>query len=448
VSRILFLAYYFPPTGGAGTQRSSTFVRELVVHGHDPVVITAPGPSDSVWSPKDASLSDHVPPGVRVHRVPGPIPAGGSRADALARRLDRPSPFARWWVEGAIRAALDIDDVASIDAIYASMSPFESGSVAAVLAERLDVPWIADLRDPWALDEMREYATVVHRLRDVARMRTVLGSAAAIVMNTPEAKRRLLARFPELNARIAVHIPNGWDASDFAGPDSSTTSDRFKIVHTGSLHTEAARTGRRRALVRRLLGGSAPMELLTRSHLFLLAAMRRLRASDPELAQALELHLAGNLTEADRHAAGPETVLHGYLPHSRSVELLRSADLLFLPMQALPAGQRATIVPGKTYEYLGSGRPVLAAVPEGDARELVAASAHAWACAPDDVEAMAAIIRGELIHKRASGRRPDAPRPELARYERRILGSELARLVEQVAPGATRRSRPALRVVG
>ncbi len=34
---------------------------------------------------------------------------------------------------------------------------------------------------------------------------------------------------------------------------------------------------------------------------------------------------------------------------------MRSADLLFLPMQNLPPGVRATIVPGKTYEYLASG---------------------------------------------------------------------------------------------
>jgi glycosyltransferase involved in cell wall biosynthesis len=448
VSRILFLAYYFPPTGGAGTQRSATFVRELVLQGHDPVVITGPGRAGSVWSPEDASLSSQVPRSVEVHRVPGPVPSGTGSEAALSRRLDRPSPFARWWVEGAIRTAIDVDNGSDIDVVYASMSPFESGRTAAVLAARFGVPWIADLRDPWALDEMREYPTVAHRMRDLARMRSVLGSASAIVMNTPEAKRRLLSRFPELNARIVVHIPNGWDASDFATPDPETPGDRFRIVHTGSLHTEAGREGRQRALARRMLGGSAPFDLLTRSHVFLLEAMRGLARRDPELAQPLQLHLAGNLTDADRRAAGAEAVLHGYLPHRQSVELLRSADLLFLPMQNLPAGRRATIVPGKTYEYLASGRPVLAAVPDGDARRLVESSPNAWTCAPDDVDGMAAIIRSELIHKRTAGRRPDVPRPDLDRFERRRLGSELARLVERVAPAGTARQRPDLRLVG
>ena len=119
-----------------------------------------------------------------------------------------------------------------------------------------------------------------------------------------------------------------------------------------------------------------------------------------------------------------------------------------VPMQNLPRGRRATIVPGKTYEYLASGRPVLAAVPEGDARDLVSETAAAWACVPDDVGAIAAILEAELRRKREHGRRPDVRRPELDRFERRRLGRELAELVDRVAPAAPRRARPELRLVG
>ena len=447
MSRVLFLAYYFPPTGGAGTQRSATFARELVVNGHEPVVITGPGPSDSVWSPADDTLSGSAAQDVEIHRVAGPIPASTGRAAALARRLDQPSPFERWWVDGATHVGLSVAGRDGIDAVYASMSPYESGRVAAAVAARLGVPWIADLRDPWALDEMREYPTALHRLRDLSRMRTVLGSAAAIVMNTPEAQRRLLDRFPELAGTTVVHIPNGWDAGDFATAPQRPATAGFRIVHTGSLHTRAARQGRRRALARRMLGGRAPIDLLTRSHLFLVEAVQRVAARDPELARSLEIHLAGNLTEADRRSSGPNAVLHGYLPHRDSVELLRSADLLFLPMQNLPRGRRATIVPGKTYEYLASGRPVLAAVPEGDARDLVSATAAAWACVPDDVDGMAAILRRELLRKREHGRRPDVRRAEIDRFERRRLGRELAELVDRVTSAPSRRARPELRLV-
>ena len=53
---------------------------------------------------------------------------------------------------------------------------------------------------------------------------------------------------------------------------------------------------------------------------------------------------------------------------------MRSADLLFLPMHDLPPGARAGLIPYKTYEYLAAGRPILAAVPDGDVRDMLARS--------------------------------------------------------------------------
>src|SRR5205823_1977284 len=78
----------------------------------------------------------------------------------------------------------------------------------------------------------------------------------------------------------------------------------------------------------------------------------------------------------------------GYVSHHESVELIRTADLLFLPMHNLPAGKRSRIVPGKTYEYMATGRPILAAVPEGDARDYLEKSGTAFICKPDDVDHM------------------------------------------------------------
>jgi hypothetical protein len=63
--------------------------------------------------------------------------------------------------------------------------------------------------------------------------------------------------------------------------------------------------------------------------------------------------------------------MRSYVPPAESVALIRLADLLFLPMRDLPPGVRVTIVPGKTYEYLASRRPILAAVSDGDARDLL-----------------------------------------------------------------------------
>ena len=85
---------------------------------------------------------------------------------------------------------------------------------AARRSRRLGIPWVADLRDPWALDEMMIYPTALHRARDAA-MRALLASAAAIVMNTPEAARRLPSDASRRSRRTVVTIPNGFDAADF-----------------------------------------------------------------------------------------------------------------------------------------------------------------------------------------------------------------------------------------
>ena len=114
--------------------------------------------------------------------------------------------------------------------------------------------------------------------------------------------------------------------------------------------------------------------MLTRSHVFLVEAIARAIAADPALEGRIELHLAGELTAEDRAIAERHAFVRtpGLLAHRETVALMRSADLLFLPMHDLPPGTRASLIPYKTYEYLAAGRPILAAVPDGDVRDMLA----------------------------------------------------------------------------
>jgi hypothetical protein len=204
----------------------------------------------------------------------------------------------------------------------------------------------------------------------------------------------------------------------------------FRIVHSGYLHTLLGRRLRRSRRLRRLIGGAVEprVDIFTRSHVFLLEAVEQLRATRPELAARVEVHLAGVLSPEDREMAeqSPAAVLPGYLPHHETLDLVRTADLLFLPMQDLPAGVRAGLTPGKTYEYLGARRPILAAVPEGDARDLLKRSGHAFVCRPSDVEWMAAFIEAELVRWQSGHPTRPGSSPNLERYERRRLTADLA----------------------
>lgn len=420
--RVLYISYHFPPVGGAGVQRALKFTRYLPELGFLPTVVTCPEAASGRWTPVDETMGNEIPPEVHVLRVPGHEPSMGAAWRSRSERwLRRSSEWKRWWVEGAVATGSAVTDA---DVLLCSMSPFESAEAAVRLSSELNIPWVADLRDPWALDEMMTYPSRVHRHLELGLMRRSLATANTVIMNTPTAAALLRERFPEFLNTNVVAITNGYDAADFSGVEPKRKDNAFRIVHTGYLHTDAGLDHRR--LHRRLLGAAAPdVDILTRSHVYLVAALDLLAESDPDSASKVELHLAGVLSEKDRISIGthPAVRLHGYVSHDDAIALVRSADLLFLPMHNLPRSRRATIVPGKTYEYLASGRPILAAIPDGDARDILNEAGGAFLCRPDEVPEMARVIEG-LVRSTASP--PVRNTSVVARYERRELARKLA----------------------
>lgn len=421
--RILALAYYFPPLGGAGVQRTVKLLKHLPSLGFEATVVTGPEEQTLAWAPPDPTLAADVPPSTAVHRLPTAPPEATNWRRRADRWLDRPSAFQRWWIAGAVETA---GRAGPADVVYASMSPFETAVAADLVARERNIPWVADLRDPWALDEWTIYPTRFHRWRDERRMRAALGRASAVILNTPEAAREVGRRFPELAERLSV-VPNGWDEADFDAPLPPRSDGKFRIVYAGYSH--AASDGRHGTLpfVRRLLGGSTRgLGVLARSHAYLLEAVERVAADDPGGAARIEVHLAGAAPPAA--GASPWIRSHGYLGHSKAVALVRSADLLFLPMHDLPPGVRTRTVPGKAYEYLASGRPILAALPAGDLRDMLAGLPGVRICRPTDVECMRRALVGFLADPGAS----TVERSIASRFERRQIAMSIAEVLERV----------------
>jgi hypothetical protein len=430
---VLMLAHRFPPSGGAGVQRNLQLARHFPEAGIHPVVVTGPGTVEYRWTPADTALSD-ARLQAEVHRLPHPEPPHGVRWEARLESWARMrARWTRWWRAHALSVAVRAGGEA--DVVHASVAPYSSAETAIAVARRLGKPLVMDFEDPWALDEMLVYPSRVHRRLALREMGRMLGAADAIVMNAPEARRRVLEAFPSLDPARVAAIPNAFDPADFAAPVPARDDGRFRIVHAGSLHTEQGLAHRSASRLRRVLGGTAPgVDFLTRSHVFLLEALGSLVARRPELSRIVEVVLAGVFTEQDRAVAAryPFVRLEDFVPHAGTLELLRSADLLFLPMYDLPAGRRAGLIPHKTYEYLAAGRPILAAVPEGDARDLLAASGAARLGAPADTAAMEAHLSAE-IDRWQRGVAPVAPSREvLERCSCRRLVRELAAVYDAV----------------
>ena len=232
---------------------------------------------------------------------------------------------------------------------------------------------------------MMVYPSGLHRRRDLARMGALLGTAAAIVMSTPEAVRRLLAEFPDARRPACRRDPERLRRRGLRRRRRRARTDgTFRIVHTGYLHTELGLQHRRVAAA----AACPPRQRPRARHPHALARPPR-RGSQPP---------AGGRPLAPRHDRAPfRGRAHRGRPRDRGpllgCEAARLRDTRRVDRadairrtcsscrcRTFRPGVRATIVPGKTYEYLASGTTILGAVPEGDARDILEEAGTRWSC--------------------------------------------------------------------
>jgi glycosyltransferase involved in cell wall biosynthesis len=435
--KLLFIAHYFPPLGGGGVQRSVKFVKFLPGFDLLPVVVTGDDRGKDFWSPHDSSLLDNIPSEVPIFR------ATWTQRDS---RLNVRMKFGGARLEALLEAGERAIHKHQPELIYVSLSPYEDAYVAARLAQKYHLPWVADLRDPWALDEFQVYHSRWHRMGRLRQMQSALQTASLIIMNTPEAAVRFKKSFPALAQKAVVSLTNGFDAEDFSGPAPRRDSEKFTIVHSGYLHTKGGLHQTENAWQYRILGRTEPgVKHLSRSHYYLLRALEQWCAEEPGMRSRLRLVLAGALTGDDRDLVARSSVASvadstGYLPHEQSVAWIRRADLLFLPMHTLPPGRRATIVPGKTYEYIATQRPILAAIPPGDARDIIKGSGMGVICEPSNVQEMLGHLRGQYQAWRANTAHGTWNRSFVEQFDRKALAERLAGHIHHLLSHAPRRA--------
>ena len=225
-----------------------------------------------------------------------------------------------------------------------------------------------------------------------------LSSAAAVVMNTPESAAAARAHLRQLDPARVHAIPNGYDGADFEDEVEPTDDGVFRIAHAGLLHTGLGRDHRRSAGLRRVLGGSlGDVDILPRSHVYLLEAVDRLLEETPALRGRLRVELAGALTEDDRALAADDPCGRPRLPARIATPSACCGARTCCSCRCTTSSRRlphAPIVPGKTYEYLASrdrfSRPCRPATPATCSR---LSGQRVRVLRPADVGATAPVIR-------------------------------------------------------
>ena len=114
---------------------------------------------------------------------------------------------------------------------------------------------------------------------------------------------------------------------------------------------------------------------------------------------------------------------------------MRGASVLYLKQRFIDPGKRLTAIAAKTFEYLATGLPILAEVPEGDNADMVRAYATAAEIVSENSvpEMSAALTR---LSETWRDREPVVSQAFQDRYSRMALTRRLAQIMDNVAGGS------------
>ncbi len=445
--RVLMLTYYFPPMGGSGVQRSAKFAKYLPRYGWKPYVITARQGFDLS---RDQSLLEDLHEEVTIRRV-GLLEFSKVRSFLKSHVRQRQEDLFRcrkdsgsagsgrvgmldwlkrgvsqavipdgeiFWAASAFLAGLSLMGSNRLSVIYSSAPPFSSHLAAIALGKRTKRPVVVDFRDPWVDRAFYPWGprrkAVEHRLEQY-----VLKHADVVICNHSPMRDYFLKVMPNEPASKFIVITNGFDETDFSyyrEPSEGQRSSSMIFSHVGQLYP----------------GTTIP----------LVSALEGLLRQDPALAGKLKVRLVGGLpmpTEDSLYLARSSAkALIELLPrvdHATSIQEMFASDVLILLLTAGGLGQRW--YPGKLFEYLRVGRPILAIVPEeGIAADLVRQFDAGLVTDPGDWEAILrgiqAFLDGKVsVDKHASPEalylyRRDALASQLAGVFSRLIGKEFA----------------------
>ncbi|MBL4806168.1 MAG: glycosyltransferase [Rhodobacteraceae bacterium] len=434
--KLLIIAYYFPPIGGAGAQRPTKFAKYLSQDGWSVTVLTKEGiDRENRWEPEDHSFSGDFVAGrgeISIVRIPDePHFKGQFAIDALKN-----------WSIAAGKAAAKLMKEETYGAVLITMSPFSLIHAAEEIKKATNVPVFLDLRDPWILDGWTPQKSYLHWKINFNRMRRAFQNADGVIANTRESGALFLRNFPSLDADKFCVIENGFDVEDFSNEPIPRTldgekSETFTLVFSGSLCTQPSLDFFNPKAVLKYLLRYSPEKIETsgRTLIHLLKAVEILKARGEKLGEILRIECLGLSTDRDRKIVDSSAVGHivtffGYVPHDQAVVKVKQADALFLPLHGAKAGRRSRIVPGKTYEYLATGRPILGCLPEGDARELIQkceVGVVADPLCPEDIaDGLIAVWE-----KAQSMKKDRQVEPWIMEYERKALSLKLADFVQR-----------------
>ena len=430
--KLLYITYYWPPSGGAGVQRSIKFVNYLKKYGWNVQVLTV-DPNAATYPVIDESLQNEVSQQVKVKRTSSreplrvlsvlggkkAVPYGGFTNSNKEKWYQKLLRFVRGnffvpdarigWVDFAFRASAKIIRENNISKIVISSPPHSSQLIGLKLKKEFPhLIWLADLRDPWT--DIYYYKDLMHlpfiKKKDLHLERQVLENCdAALVVSTPIADL-LRVKSDKIDPNKFTVIPNGFDRQDFP-EDISPPKDVFRITYVGTM------------------ADSYKPEVF-------LIALSQLIKSNPEI--NIQLRLVGSVAAGlratiDQHSLSGRVEMIGHVSHHKAVNYMCDSSLLLLLIPATANSEG--ILTGKIFEYLGAGVPILGIGPVAGSAAAVLQECNAGKMFErDNPKVVSEFLEKQLLQWKNN---PDLRHhADVSKYERSAQALQLSAILEKL----------------
>ena len=398
--KVLMLSYHYPPAIASGCMRIKRFVDNLPFYGYEPLVVTVKS-KDNVITADDSNVFrasqftfDAVAlPDVLVRKLWDKC--GFDSNFRLFERLLLFPDNAVGFVPSAVSKSLEVYKNHGYDLIYVTCKPFSTALAGVLLKKKLKLPLVLDFRDPYALDyheKVPSYYSVMRKYME----KFVLKYTDYLITNTKGGEQLYKDRYKELNISV---INNGFD---FRSNCPELKNDKMIISHAGHLY------GMKRDPDR------------------LFAAMAKMQGCKI-LFRSIGDTYKGIMQKAKFFGIEDKVEIIGNLPHEQALAHIYQSDVLFLSQ--LPHVDRyfSVSIANKSFEYLETGKPVIADLPEGDNAELFRSySSNSYVITDKDPEKVYLALR-DLYGKWQSNSLKPKVNPEfIAKFNGRTLTGMLS----------------------
>lgn len=439
--RLLYLAFYFPPSRASGVYRPRATANRLTELGWDVTVFAAPLPFlyDTIGSVDDGLLAT-IDPRVTIvrpdlnrfvwqtdvreySRFRGAFPQLAQSMYAWGQDHVFPERYASW-ARDSVRRALRLHARRRFDVVLATGNPFASFGAAWAFRKLTRTPYVVDYRDSWTLDQFKEEPRYGDDHPAWRWERRVLRSAANSLYVNDAQRAWHAERYPEAADRMMT-VLNGWDADTLPAaaepPPAARTAPgghapRFTFVGTVTSEQpiEALAEGFARAREHADMGRAA---------LDLYGYFGFFKESDA----ALRRRFGG---EPGGEALAPGVRYRGPVSKTALADVYRDSDVLVF----LNGGGRY-VTSGKIFEYMAAGRPIVSVHTPGSAAEELLRGYPLW-FNPGGLDPAAVAASMVAAAKAAAGlddRQVAEARAYADRFERTVALEPLVRRLGELA---------------